>query len=137
MTSGKKLYLYDNFEFDEATGEFTLSGNMYLITASSDTDENKSQMADAVNGSLSNGSGDLYYKGVLGTSSKDCGTTIYMHNGGSYGSGYMTVAGYPYVSEAVYSQKQGEYIDTVESDDPSTYPDNGISGDFWYIKVST
>ena len=31
---------------------------------------------------------------------------------------------------------QGNFIDTVESDNPNQYPDNGISGNYWYVKIS-
>ena len=30
---------------------------------------------------------------------------------------------------------QGNFIDTVESDNESAYPDNGISGNYWYVKI--
>lgn len=30
----------------------------------------------------------------------------------------------------------GALVDTVESDNPSAYPDNGVSGDYWYVRIS-
>lgn len=32
-------------------------------------------------------------------------------------------------------QLKGTYIDTIENENPSAYPDNGISGDYWYVKI--
>lgn len=32
-------------------------------------------------------------------------------------------------------KSQGSYIGTVESDNPAAYPDNGISGNYWYVKI--
>ena len=31
---------------------------------------------------------------------------------------------------------QGSYIGIVESDNPSAYPDNGVSGNYWYVRIS-
>lgn len=31
---------------------------------------------------------------------------------------------------------KGSYIDTVESDNENAYPNNGISGDYWYVKIT-
>ena len=36
----------------------------------------------------------------------------------------------------IYNYSQGSYIDQVESDNPSAYPDNGRSGNYWYVKVT-
>ena len=33
-------------------------------------------------------------------------------------------------------QLKGTYVDTVENENPSAYPDNGVSGDYWYVKIS-
>ena len=33
-------------------------------------------------------------------------------------------------------KSQGSYIGTVESDNPAAYPDNGVSGDYWYVRIS-
>ena len=30
---------------------------------------------------------------------------------------------------------QGDFIDTIESDNENQYPDNGISGNYWYVKI--
>ena len=32
-------------------------------------------------------------------------------------------------------KSQGSYIGIVESDNPSQYPDNGVSGNYWYVKI--
>lgn len=34
------------------------------------------------------------------------------------------------------TQTKGTYIDTIENENPSAYPDNGISGDYWYEKIT-
>lgn len=34
------------------------------------------------------------------------------------------------------TQTKGTYVDTVENENPSAYPDNGISGNYWYVKIS-
>ena len=31
---------------------------------------------------------------------------------------------------------QGSYIGIVESDNPAAYPNNGVSGDYWYVRIS-
>lgn len=32
-------------------------------------------------------------------------------------------------------KSQGSLVGIVESDNPSAYPDNGISGNYWYVKI--
>ena len=60
---------------------------------------------------------------------------------GKYESGYfgqISILGrYDYYLEVTGSTDiQGDFIDTIESEDENAYPDNGISGDYWYVKVN-
>lgn len=59
------------------------------------------------------------------------------------GSSEMYQPSYEFESDVQYitkktgeTQSQGSFIDTVESDNENTYPDNGISGNYWYVKIS-
>ena len=46
---------------------------------------------------------------------------------------YYIFLGYSKIARS--SAMQGQFIDTVSSDDPNVYPENGISGDCWYVKI--
>ena len=72
--------------------------------------------------------------------------------GGSSAISYDTIyelkctsAGYDVVGDPTFSWDSykitavkvlGDLIDTVDSSDPDAYPENGISGNYWYVKYS-
>lgn len=55
------------------------------------------------------------------------GTHCYM-----YGNGYVTE--FKLVRR---TGNKGSYVDTVESDNINQYPNNGISGGYWYVKIAS
>ena len=63
---------------------------------------------------------------------------VYMH---SYGEYYVDVIGRQGARDAFDmfivsgQESKGSFVDVVEDDNPTTYPDNGILGDYWYVKI--
>lgn len=43
--------------------------------------------------------------------------------------------GYELTRELFTQELKGSYIDTVKSKDENAYPENGISGGYWYVKI--
>lgn len=51
-----------------------------------------------------------------------------------YNLGNLTYTSYPYASTRETMQEKNDLIETLIAED-GTYPDDGPSGDFWYVKI--
>ena len=152
-TSTSTFSKYPAAFLNTSTGVVTLTG-----TGLSVGDKIQSQYADSANNNF-----ETYQRGyVLLTTNKIMeingwqGTdyygeeysrkpyvTITSYSGGtlklSFYHGYLRGVSAKYsiiahdVVSSVSSRTKGSYIDTVEAED-GTYPDNGIQGNYWYVK---
>ena len=145
-TGRREFYLSvgTGYNFDETTGLFTLQNTTDTISRSQSV-SNSSYFLYVIGSQLgvqpSENSSIIYllsninstveigyqYRGSAGNVSN----TRFGTSERSFGShSSLTV----YTSNSETHQERGEYIDTVEAD-PGTYPDDGIQGDYWYVKV--
>ena len=109
-----------NFEFNEITGLFTLSNSISIdyqdygtwygtdYTYNSETDILSKLYCDI-------GSFDTIYSLYLSRSAASDILQRYQ------------------ASEPEISQSQGDFIDQVRSENRSAYPNNGVSGSYWYV----
>lgn len=103
---------YTSYKFDENTGRYTYSG---------------SRKPNYAMGQFVNVTGGCYYSGYRITST--------LTSRGAYETDCVMM-GRRMLSRQVTTQTQGSYIETVFSDSSTAYPDNGVSGNYWYVKIS-
>ena len=108
------------FEFDDATGLFTISNRISIDNRDYGTWYGTAYTYNSNSNILSVfecdiGSFDTIY---------DLWNT-YASNGDSLWQYRATESG--------TTQSQGDYIDQVKSENRSAYPDNGVSGTYWYV----
>lgn len=109
-----------HFEFDEITGLFTLSNSISIDYQDRGTWYGTDYTYNSETKILSkfeceNGSFNTIY-----------GLEI------SYSAANDTLSRYQ-ASEPEITQSQGDYIDQVRSENRNAYPDNGVSGSYWYV----
>lgn len=112
-----------SYTFDSSTGKFTLNNyteGTYL----------EAHMA----GAITTGSSKYYVQGCTSNNGSRIDTTcVFRVFNGEYASALYFKNKHYATKSTTYSQ--GAYIEDVESDDPSAYPDNGVHTDgYWYVK---
>lgn len=79
----------------------------------------------------------VYFQGATSVAVNPTSRTVYTgyvsHSGNSL-TGYNVNFEYMYTSQEITTNTQGDYIEDIESDDPSAYPDNGYQDGYWYVK---
>lgn len=106
--------LYNSYAFNELTGEYTGTGGSF-------TPNNTTQSVS----------------GYLLQSNYTKGHVVYIESrSSSTPSGTrrsVTYEGYRFTTSSYREDAQGNYIDQVTSENRNAYPDNGVSGSYWYI----
>ena len=106
--------LYNSYTFNELTGEYTGTGGSF-------TPNNTTQSVS----------------GYLLQSNYTKGYVVYIESrSSSTPSGTrrsVTYEGYRFTTSSYREDAQGNYIDQVTSENRNAYPDNGISGSYWYV----
>lgn len=137
------------YTFNSATGQYTITGIIDTDTVTGFNGSGQYYFFDKVFGqstteayyfaahsgsSLNSTFSNIYYikSGYRGYALAYNSYSVFFTPGSSGVSNYVNGTHYNSTSSQV--AEQGEYIDTVRAA-PGTYPDNGISGDYWYVKI--
>lgn len=113
-----------SYTFNSSTGKFTLNNyteGTYL----------QAYMAGVIN----SGNSTYYVQGYTNTTSGSIDTNyVFRVFNGEYANTLYFKNRHSATKSTTYSQ--GTYIEDVESDDPTAYPDDGYQDGYWYVKQS-
>ena len=121
--------LCQSYTFDSTTGKFSLSGEVASAKFSSTYGTLYGwELYAALPSIITNNFSDYVYTIINGT-------LYQVRSWTKDSSGKLSV--YKYSATAKYNYSQGStYYGTITSTSSSTYPANGVSGNYWYVRQS-